>query len=899
MVSLLSRSSLRFLGRHPWQSFLTVLGVALGVAVVVAVDLAVASSRRAFDLSTDAAVGRTTDWIVGGPGGLPETVYTDLRVQAGWTDIAPVVEGYGVVPAPERRAAPDAAAALDADPVLQGTGREPGSTVLRLLGIDPLADTGFRPFLATDQSDRYRRADTIGSRAAGDAGFPLMELLVTRDSVVLAAPTATRLGLQPGDRFPLRVEGRRHTVLLIGVIEPADDRTREALDGLLIADIATTQDWLALTGRLSRIDVILPDTPVGDAARARLRERIAVSGGPAARLQPSAARGDSIREMTAAFELNLAALSLLALVCGMFLIYNAMTFSVIQRRNLIGTLRALGVTRAQIFTLIFREAVAVAIAGSLLGLLLGWVLGAGLVRLVVQTVNDLYFTVEVSRLALPPLAFLKALGLGLGATALAALPPAFEATRGPARAAMARSHIESRWRRLTPRAAAWGLALGLAGGLLMAVSGANLVLNFGALLLVILGCALLTPLMILLSMALIRPLLGLLFGWLGRMAARGVTTTLSRTAVAIAALMVAVSVTVAVGVMIASFRLTVDRWLERTLIADVYITTPKITASRIEGALDPSLPDRLAALPGVAFVNLYRAVDVDSPVGPVALAAFRLDPRSYRAFTFRATDEPAAWRAFEQDGALLVTETFAYRHALTVGSSLTLTTDRGPRDFSVAGIVLDYSSDRGGVLLSRSHYLRHWDDPAINSIGLYGEPSADKAQLLRAARAATHALDGPDQEILMQSNAAVRELSMNIFDRTFLVTDILRFVAMAVAFVGILSSLMALQLERSRELGILRATGLTPGQLWRLILTQTGLMGATAGALALPVGLLLAGLMIHVINRRSFGWTMDLQIDPGLLVQAVAAALVAALLAGLYPAWKMSRVPPAAALREE
>ena len=151
----------------------------------------------------------------------------------------------------------------------------------------------------------------------------------------------------------------------------------------------------------------------------------------------------------------------------------------------------------------------------------------------------------------------------------------------------------------------------------------------------------------------------------------------------------------------------------------------------------------------------------------------------------------------------------------------------------------------------------------------------------------------------MRSNRSLRQASLEIFDRTFTITSVLHLLTTAVAFIGVLSALMALQLERERELGVLRATGFTPRQVWGLVTAQTGLMGLLAGLLAVPVGLMLASVLVFVINRRSFGWTLELEIIPGLLVQAVLLAVLAALLAGMYPAFRMSRTSPALALREE
>ena len=145
----------------------------------------------------------------------------------------------------------------------------------------------------------------------------------------------------------------------------------------------------------------------------------------------------------------------------------------------------------------------------------------------------------------------------------------------------------------------------------------------------------------------------------------------------------------------------------------------------------------------------------------------------------------------------------------------------------------------------------------------------------------------------------MREASIEVFDRTFAITAVLRLLATIVAFIGVLSALMALQLERARELAILRATGLTPRQLWQLVTAETGLMGFCAGLFAIPLGIGMALALILVINRRSFGWTLEISVEPMILVQGLLLALIAALLAGLYPAFKMTRTPPALALRVE
>jgi putative ABC transport system permease protein len=619
---------------------------------------------------------------------------------------------------------------------------------------------------------------------------------------------------------------------------------------------------------------------------------------PGAELVRAEARSNALDQMIRAFELNLSALSLLALIVGMFLIYNTITFSVVQRRTLLGTLRCVGVTRGQIAALVLLEAALISLVGALLGLILGVVLGRGLVGLVTQTINDLYFVVTVRDLAIEPAVLARGFTLGVLATLLSAAVPAFEAMLTPPRTVLRRSSAEDRARRLVPLLAGSGLLL-IAGGVALlqlpaqaAVGG--LVLAFSALFAIIIGAALLAPLLTVLFMRLVRPGLGATFGLLGRMAARDVEASLSRTAVAVAALMVAVSVTIGVGIMVGSFRQTVIAWLEHSLSADVYISAPSNTANRTDTTIDLDLVEQLAAVPGIAEVTRLRSVQVETASGPTTLVAVDAGAeRGRQALRFIEGGDAATWAAWDA-GAVLISEPLAYRTGLGLGDKLTLRTDRGLRDFAIAGIYYDYTSDRGVIRLRYNAYRAAWDDPAISSLGLYAEPGVGVDALVERLRATAGGAG-----LVVGSNRALREGTLAIFDRTFAITAVLQLLATIVAFIGILSALMALQLERARELGMLRANGLTPGQLWGLVLGQTSLIGLTSGLLAVPLGLALALVLVHVINRRSFGWTLDLSLEPALFAQALAVALAAAVLAGIYPAFKMSRTSPAVALREE
>jgi len=495
MSVILRRAALRHLRRQPWQALLSVVGIALGVAVVLAIDLAADSARRAFELSTTAVTGRATHFLVGGPAGLDEALYARLRREPGRPLLAPVVEEWLEVPGSDGQ-------------------------VLHLLGIDPFAEAPFRPYLVGGSGPK----------------IDLRRLLAAPPAAILSRSTAKRLGLQPGDEIPLEIGGRQQQVRLIGLLDPLDGLSREALDSLLLTDIATAQELLGRPGRLSRIDLILPEGDTGDALRPLLPAGI--------ELLRSGARSERADQMTRAFRLNLRALSLLAVLCGAFLVFNTMSFSVVQRRPLIGTLRALGVSRRQVFSLVIEEALLIGLLGSTLGLVLGSLLGRGLVERVTQTINDLYFAVSVSSVDISAGSLAMSLGIGLGASLLAALAPAWEATISPPSQVLSRADLETGRRRSAPRAAVWGLLLLAGGTALLWLTGTDVVASFAGLFIVLVGCSLLTPLATVGITAALRPLLGRLFGLSGRMAARDVAAHLSRTGVAIAALMMAVAVTV-------------------------------------------------------------------------------------------------------------------------------------------------------------------------------------------------------------------------------------------------------------------------------------------------------------------------------------------------------------------
>ncbi len=836
MIPARYRASLAYLWRHPWQLGLAIIGVGTGVAVIVAVELANSGARNAFLLSMDAVAGEATHQLIGGPQGIDESFYTELRVRHGLRDIAPVVEGDARI----------------------------GERVLHLLGVDLFAESELR--------------DYTGALAAVEDGTEasLRALLIQPGAVAMSARTAASLGLVQGESFELLVDGVPHAATLDASFE--DDGR---LADLVVVDIATAQEWLGTAGRLTRIDVRIAHGD--DAAFAEL-EALLPAG---VRALDAAGRSRATADMAAGFMTNLAAMSLLALLVGLFLVLNSASFSVLQRRELIGTLRALGLTRRELFGMLLLEAAVIGLVAAVLGIALGVLLGEHLLALAARSINELYFRVSVTDVQVGPAAIVKGLLAGIGAALLGAAMPAWEATGYRPRLAMARSVLEQRTRRMLPFVTFAGLATIAMAIVVLAVSGRNLVAGLAAALMLILGFSLCTPCFVKVAAARLAPLAGKA-GVAARMAVAGTGAGLSRTGIAVVALAVAVSATIGVSVMVDSFRVSVRAWLEQSLQADLYVRAER-------GAIDDALVADLLARDAVAAVSTTRRVLLEEADGRTWLIALRMAPGSYAGVELLDADPQAVWPGWDAGDTVVVSEPYAYYHGVARGDAVDLPTDRGLHSFTVAATYRSYDASSSSMLMSRSTYDRWFDDPAIDSIGVYLEAETSEDELV----AALAAMATGERSFAATSNRDIREASLAVFDRTFVITGVLYWLTLGVAFIGILSAMLALELERAREIATLRALGMTPAQVGGMLTAQTGLLGLLAGIAAVPLGLVMAWVLIVVINRRAFGWQIDVSISPATVSASVAFAVAAAVLAGLYPAWRAMRMSPARAMREE
>lgn len=383
-----------------------------------------------------------------------------------------------------------------------------------------------------------------------------------------------------------------------------------------------------------------------------------------------------------------------------------------------------------------------------------------------------------------------------------------------------------------------------------------------------------------------RPTLGL--------AAANLAGAPLRTSVAVASLMIAIGMMVSVAVLVSSFRTTIVAWAGETLQADLFVRPLGLADASADARFSRGVAARIAAVPGVAAVDTFRGVELPFRGRITNLGATDLATVPARQHLRVIDGGRTALAPLAGTTNVLVSEPFATKFGVRAGDRIVLPTPVGLTTFTVAAVYNDYSSDAGIVLVDARTYRRLFRDDSINSIAVYGAAGTDLPRLRTAIVRAVAPL-----RIDVQTNRELRDLVVQIFDRTFAITYALDVIAITIAVLGVVSTLFALVLERRREFGLLRYLGVTAGGVRGVVLTEAAGIGLLDGVLGVAVGMLLALLLIFVINRQAFGWLIELHVPLVFLVETVGLVVVAAVAAGVYPAGVAARIRTAAAVRTE
>jgi putative ABC transport system permease protein len=839
---LFLRLMLRPLRRETLRTMLTILAVALGVAVVVAIDLAGQAAAGSFHSSLESLAGKN-DLQLNATGGLDQNLLGRLAQLPYAFDFSPRITDF---------------ASID------GKGE-----ALPFIGLDLIGHPGKQQMENNGLSGQARDLNS---------GNPIW--------------VGKQLGLHTGQQVRLLINDRLHVFTVRGVLQHSKGEIGE--DTAIVADIGLAQQVTGKPGKLDDIDVRIPPVHSLTYWKDYLRKQLPAS----VNIDTEGSRTDENRKMLAAFRWNLHVLSYIALIVGAFLIYNTIAVSVVRRRNEIGIVRALGMTRNAITQGFLAEALFYGCVGSVIGLFLGRLLAIGAVQLVGNTVQALYVSSQPAPTEFSFGGIVTGLAIGIGVSVLAALAPALEAARLPPIEAMARGREEYLTRVRSRRTVYLALLLFALAGIcseMPAIDGQPILAYLAAILLVG-ATALAIPNLVTMTESLTSRLVSKLFDVEALLALRGLRASLGRTSIMTAALATAIAMTASVGIMVGSFRETVWLWMNNQLKADFYLRPAGSAAADRHPTMSASIPDAIERLPGVETVDRFRVYPIFYQGLPASLGGDEISRRHVSAATnfLPGEDRDAILRKLPTGNYAMVSEPFANKHHVHVGDVLRLSLAGAARPFQVLGIYYDYSTERGFIVVDRNTLLKYLPDPAVSNLAVYLNPNADENQVRREIGGVI-----AGRAVLVFTNRKLRSEAIAIFDRSFRITYALEAVAVTVAVLGIAGALLALVIDRRREFALLRFLGAAQGQIRRIILCEAGLLGLLATAAGLVLGTLLSLILVFVINKQSFGWTIQFHWPIGLLAAALAGIYVATVLAGLYPARTAMRMNPIEVIHEE
>lgn len=842
---------LRYWKGHKFLALLNVLSVALGIAVLVSIQLLNQSSLASFEASLLVVTGKANRQITANGGSFPEWVYSRVAFSQGVKAATPVVQQ--ILPIQDR----------------------PG-LYLDLLGVDPFSSGPFQMFKPEIESG----ADPGGT-----------EFFFNRLHVSITAEMAEILDVRPGDSISV-LAGNKLVSLEVGGLLRFNEEVPGMNKHLAVMDIANAQEILGKTGVLDRIDLIVenqwePDFDLPSTAEITTPKQ----------------QSNRVHEMLSAFHLNLTALSMIALFVGMFLIYNTISNEVVGRRREIGVLRSLGMTPWQVTILFIFQALMIGMAGIVLGLLAGYGFAHLTLGMVSKTLSSLYLLGSVEKVFVPPSVLVGTAALGMIAVTVAAWKPAREAARMSPVAALhpgwlafqGKSYVKSS---LAFSALIFGLSLFVLyylkhGG----AKWSGFVVAFGFLS----GAAFwVAPATWCLCHGLLKwfkPGRGVV-----RVALSQMMASIKRTGVTMASLACAFAMMMGVSIMIHSFRETIDQWIHQSIRGDIYISPASQLELGPRAFLPGNLESELIEWPEVEAVDTYQEIRIILNDLPVRIGATRLKiARAYSNPEFLYDESEEVWQRLLPAGDLsekptmMISEPLSNRLGLMPGQEVAIPTPSGRIRFLVAGVYRDFSSESGVMLMDDSWFETYWDDERNHGVALYlREPTSLEPVMNRIQE--QYSSEG---QLRLFSNQTLRSQIMEIFDQTFAITTLLRLVAVAVSVLGVFLAMTVLVTERQRYIGILRSIGTTPAQIRQIFLIESGVLGLVGYLVGLAAGILLAWLLVFEINKAFFGWSLDWHWPRFIFLEAPFLAVASSLLAGWIPAWRASRLSVIDCIRDD
>ena len=819
---------------------LTTLGVALGIASVLSIQIINRSALGAFRGGMRAVSGEADLSVVPRLSALADSLFAVVLADPAVVQAWPAYQVTAAV-----------------------TGRE--HFYLDVVGVDFFAPVDIPLTSAT--------ADPSGAVTA--PGWTAVSEALARE-----------LDLRIGDTLPVS-SGTRRATLAVGAIVDLEKVAPLASRKLVVMDIAQAQSLLGTRGELTGIDArLVPGSDTGVVAP-RLRAAL----GPAADVLTPQQRAQRAEGLLRAFRLNLTALSLISLVVGFFLVHTATQAALVRRRREFGVLRAAGATHRQVLGLILGEVAVLGLAGVAIGLPAGYLAARANIGVVSQTISNLYLMSEIERLDVPLWLWIGAGLVGLAGAVAGALGPALDLARAEVKELLAPISLHERTGMRAGRLFTLGLAvLGVAAAWYRTIGAPWQPSGFVLAIAVLLSIPLLTPLIVR-GVAARLPLRGFGLAY----SIRSLAVRLQTTSFAVSSLGIAVAMLVSITMMVGSFRDTVTVWVGQTLRADVYVTAMSWRGAGGQGTLDADIVRVMRQTPGVSYIDRLRGFQGYTGARRIGIAGvdFALPGGSTR-FALLSGTPATAFRDVHDSGAVLITEPLSRKTGIGRGGLITLTTKAGERAFRVAGVTFDYSSENGSVAMDLRTLEAMFGPGPLNSIALYLEPGADPERVIDRIRSAL-----PGAPLNLRSNRSLRAEVFRIFDQTFAVTRLLQVLALLVAAGGITLTLLILARERRSELAVYGVLGARRRQIFGFFVGKGAGIGLFGLGIGFTAGIVLAAILVFVINRAYFGWTIQFAWPWAQLGTGAATILLAAMIASLYPAARASRTPATQLSRDD
>ena len=861
LLNLFRHISIKRVRLQKVHALMTVAGICLGVAAIVSIGIVNKSVLRSFEDSINRVTGRAALQVTGAASGFPEGLLDLVQRVPGVEYAVPVIDTQGILVGAKERS-------------------------LMVLGVDVLQDSNIRDYKLTDES--------------ADIPDPLL-FLARPDSILLTRELAEREGIKIEQTIQVQTVRGIRTFRVRGLLNP--EGPAKAMGGnIAIMDYPAAQMAFGKEGRIDRIDVSLLRGEDLETMRGRIKKVLPQGYN----VVTPEGRTRQVELLISRFQKNINLISFIAVFVGMYLIYNAVSISVVQRRKEIGILRALGTTRRQIIALFLGETFVIAIVGSALGVAVGIFFAKSAIGAVGQTVSELYLRTSISELSISWTNLVVGFVTGMIASLTAALFPAITSTRiSPISAIRSVPYSEegfiSGWK--LKMTALFCISLAAALLLLYKAVPSSPALHstatmFGSTIFLLLGISLATPTVLQGFLQFFRRALSSRVGAVGRLAGLNLQKNIGRNAVAAAAIFYGISVFVSSAGIIYSTKQSVLEWIDSYVRGDIIVTSghPIATTGSQNIPMPVEMWKEIEKVPGVLSADPFRKIYIDYKGRRILLLTLDIDRRMlYSPFKVMQGKREDMVRLLPKQNYIAVNEAIASQEHLKPGDTMVLPTPEGPVPFKVAVVNVDYSSDSGSILMDMHTYRKYWKENLADSFSIRVK-SKDEVLAVRDAIAQRF---GNDRKLFVLPAREFKNEIRKVIDQGFAVNHAINIITLLIACLGIIVTLLASVLERTREIGILRSIGMQRSQVSRVVVVESMLLGIVGGALGAGAGVIIGWMSLEGFLKGDYGASMQYHVDYSSILWAVALSTLLAALAGVYPARRAAKINIVEALSYE